>query len=228
MRRRAAVGLVLAWFAADVEGAERRLIAAGFTRIGLHRVGIPGLELRVRPPAPGRVDAERLRLLAVDRPERQAAPKPASSGASMLPAAPGAATGRDLPAVAIATVDLERAVAAFGGGTAPPAEDPLLGARVAATATPGVLVAEPCTEGLLAATLARHGEGPAVVYVATAVPPTELRSRLLAAGATWRAGGGPFGPAVLATARARWGPHLVLVPAAADPTPSGASATIET
>jgi hypothetical protein len=125
-----------------------------------------------------------------------------------------------------ATVELERALADLGhtgpGGDDPWSrrdgavlEDPLLGARVAVVATGDdgarIAVAEPSTEGRLAATLARHGEGPAGRYVESPVRLEELRALAAAAGVTVsRAENGPFGPSVLVVASVT-GPHLILV-----------------
>jgi hypothetical protein len=118
-----------------------------------------------------------------------------------------------LRALASATVDLERAAAGLGGlGDALP-DDALLGARIVTTATARVVLAEPLREGRLAATLARHGEGPAALYVA--VPGAafdELRSRVVRLGEGPRDGDGPFGRQLLARTRPAWGPHLLLVP----------------
>ena len=134
-----------------------------------------------------------------------------------------------LLAVAVAAVDLERAAADFEGAGRELPDDVLLGARLATTGLAGVLVAEPRTEGRLAATLARHGEGPAAVYIAVAPAVIEeLRSRLIRLGERPRDGAGPFGPQVLARARPAWGPHLLLVARAPAPGIPGAggSATI--
>jgi hypothetical protein len=69
-----------------------------------------------------------------------------------------------------ATVELDRAERDLADATtprtAPDLEDPLLGAR--ARVTGEVLLLEPSTEGLLAAALARHGEGPLALYVVAA------------------------------------------------------------
>lgn len=136
-----------------------------------------------------------------------------------------------------ATVDLERAMAelargAVGSGTADTisaadvvagaVDDPLLGARVILVAfgvgASRVALAEPSTEGRLAATLARHDEGPAGRYV---VAPASLAVvRALAAAADVplsRPAVGPFGPSVLVRSGSVSGPHLILVDPAAVP-----------
>jgi ribosomal protein S18 acetylase RimI-like enzyme len=114
-----------------------------------------------------------------------------------------------------ATVDLDRAVAEFGGTLEALADDQLLGAKVGlvrrAVGWP-VAVLEPTTEGRLAATLARVGEGPAGWY---AFDPEGLDARAARARAVGRsikgAPSGPFGAAVLVRDRPLSGPHLVLV-----------------
>lgn len=72
---------------------------------------------------------------------------------------------------------------------------------------------EPNTEGLLAAALARHGEGSVVRYL---VADVDASARVRAAGfrsATEHAG--PLGPQRLVLGGPRWGPFLVLVRAVA-------------
>ena len=107
-----------------------------------------------------------------------------------------AVRGRTL-AVGWATVDTERAVATIASEVhvAPAAFRPApgseaLGARclVASGVLPGgcaLVVLEPATEGLLAATLARHDEGPRVVWIAP-----EANAEVVAALPL----PGPFGP----------------------------------
>ncbi len=135
-----------------------------------------------------------------------------------------------LLALAIATVDLERAAPALGGLRGRLPDDDLLGARVAAAGMSPILLAEPRAEGRLAATLARHGEGPAALYVAVA--PAALRdlgTMLARRGERLRDAGGPFGRQALAPVGQRWGPFLLLVGDAAaggGPPIAGASATI--
>lgn len=124
-----------------------------------------------------------------------------------------------------ATVDLERALRDLGvdgeGPAAPdPVRDPLLGARVVVLeTTDGTLaVAEPVTEGRLAATLARHAEGPRGRYVGVALAPSELAERAVAAGVRLsRTATGPFGPAVIVLGGRIGDPDVILVPSAAVP-----------
>lgn len=116
-----------------------------------------------------------------------------------------------------ATVELERALHELGHGTEtrPRSGEPLLGAVAAVVRRPGgpsLAVLEPTTEGRLAATLARHGEGLAGRYAA---PPDGLaaaRDRAAAAGiGLSRPADGPFGRSVLVLGGPVAGPHLVLV-----------------
>jgi hypothetical protein len=127
-----------------------------------------------------------------------------------------------------ATVELERALAERGrrpdeaSGAVP---DPHLGARVVVIApvdgrrdgvasAPALALAEPTTEGRLAASLARNGEGPAGRYLALPDPDTidAYRGRAHAMGvAISRVEAGPFGPSVLLLAQPVAGPHLIVV-----------------
>jgi hypothetical protein len=120
-----------------------------------------------------------------------------------------------------ATVEIDRALTDLGrswrpvGGIAAAVDDPLLGARVAiVTRADGdipIALAEPSTEGRLAATLARHGEGPAGRYVRSPIDLDGLRDLAADAGVSIsRSAIGPFGPAVLVVASVA-GPHLILV-----------------
>jgi hypothetical protein len=122
-----------------------------------------------------------------------------------------------------ATVDLERALngAPIGGDVT---DDPLLGARVAIVSGGAggdggdggdgapVAVAEPSTEGRLAATLARHGEGIVGRYLQSPVNLDTVRVLAAAAGvAISRPAEGPFGRSVLLVTALGAGPHLILV-----------------
>lgn len=118
-----------------------------------------------------------------------------------------------------ATVDLDRAVGdlATTGRVLP--DDPLLGAAIRLVRRetgPSIALAEPITEGRLAASLARFGEGPAGRYV---VAPNGLpaAARELAARGVRvsRPADGPFGRSVLVLGGPVAGPHLVLVAPAA-------------
>jgi len=202
---------VLAWETREPDRVCDLLAAVGFLAGTAGRMTAPGLAIVVV----GAAGPDRLR------------PNP---GGGQEAASDDRPTGTWLLAVGVATVDLGRPAAAFPRPAAALPGDALLGARAAATGDPRVVLLEPATEGRLAATLARHGEGPAALYLD--VGPASLatiRGRLVALGEHPRAGSGPFGPQLLASTRHAWGPHLLLVardPAAAEP-PGGAWATIE-
>ena len=118
-------------------------------------------------------------------------------------------------AVIWATVDVERALAGIGvpGDELP--DDRLLGAAVRLVRRPAaepIALLEPRTEGRIAATLAKSGEGPAGRYVATPDGFANVRARADTAGiALSREEGGPFGRSVLVLDGTPAGPHLVLV-----------------
>lgn len=147
--------------------------------------------------------------------------------------------GRRELAVIWATVDLERVLRELGlepALAAATVDDPLLGGRVldldepvpaAVGAVVGlagrhrIVLAEPSTEGRLAAFLARHGEGPAGRYVGVALDLAAISTRAAAAGiAVSRPGTGPFGPEVLVLGGRLGSPHLILVEVAAVPSRS--------
>jgi hypothetical protein len=119
----------------------------------------------------------------------------------------------------VATVDLERSLADRDrrAHLSAAADDPLLGARVVPITDDdgaAIALAEPTTEGRLAASLARNGEGPAGSYVA--VPDGDdlesFRGRAAAAGVgISRVAVGPFGPSVLVLGGPVGGPHLIVV-----------------
>lgn len=118
-----------------------------------------------------------------------------------------------------ATVELERALADLGAEptrVAAASEDPLLGARVVVVASddggPDVALAEPSTEGRLAAALVRHGEGPAGCYVVAPFGLETVRARAAAAGVQLSGTAvGPFGRSVLVLGGPPAGPSLILV-----------------
>ena len=91
-----------------------------------------------------------------------------------------------------------------------------------------IVLLEPDTEGRLAASLARHGEGPAVIYVRAPLATTSVMpARLARLGIRARAGTGPFGPEWAVHGPLASSPTLVMVPEAepADPgNPVGSAA----
>jgi hypothetical protein len=140
-------------------------------------------------------------------------------------AGPGAVT----LATIWATVDIERTLADRGVTASEAGYDPFLGARVVLPAraagdapadNPPDAIAEPSTEGRLAATLARHGEGPVGRYVA--VPDGLDRAAARAADhgiAITRIEPGPFGRSMLVLLGPVTGPHLILCDPAVPSTP---------
>jgi hypothetical protein len=139
--------------------------------------------------------------------------------------APGADQARPLRLAGLgwATVELGRAIDELGMwlGDAVDAsgEDPLLGAHAKAYEAGGlpgdrVVLLEPSTEGRLAASLARDGEGPVALYLR---PADGLRPWLAAARRRGVAVGvrriGPLGSSVLLAGGPTSGPHIVIVDA---------------
>ena len=137
----------------------------------------------------------------------------------------------DGPAVALgwATVELDRAAAELARALgltpdafAPAADSIALGARcrVAGGVLPGAIslaILEPVTEGRLAATLARLGEGPAAVWSATDPSARPDHSPNPDAPV---ASPGPFGPERLVPGGPRYGPHRFLIATAAGTIPA--------
>lgn len=131
-----------------------------------------------------------------------------------------------LAAIAWATVELDRAEdelgpwladadAHAGDGAAP--DDPHLGGRTRrrrTAALPGgtLLLAEPSTEGRLAASLARDGEGPCALYLRPGVGLDAWIAGARARGVQVSARRpGPLGQAVLLPGTVFAGPHILLV-----------------
>lgn len=128
-----------------------------------------------------------------------------------------------LIALGWATVELERAAMEVGAELRIPAErfvgaaaTPALGARcrVARGVLPGgasLVLLEPATEGRLAATLARSGEGPAAVWLAVVDLPSAIAALRVAGVETSVERAGPFGAERLVLDRPIHGPHRLLV-----------------
>jgi hypothetical protein len=148
---------------------------------------------------------------------------------ALVPTALGAASASTTPAglritaLGWATVDTERALHDFAAALDVAADgepldpDSLLGATVRVIRDerlPGGRIAllEPSTEGRLAASLARDGEGPCALYLA---PHDSLEAWLGRARSGGVAGSrpddGPFGRAALVLGGPVAGPHLVVV-----------------
>jgi hypothetical protein len=138
--------------------------------------------------------------------------------AGTAPAAGGTPVGAARPTlvgVGWATVELDRAEAEVSAALGltraawrDARRDALLGAsaRIARPmrSGPAVVLLEPDTEGRLAATLARAGEGVAVAYVAP--PPAPNAATVLS-----RPAQTPLGTGRLVVAGRAWGPHLVML-----------------
>lgn len=120
-------------------------------------------------------------------------------------------TDGSLAAIGWATVEIERAAAELGGVFEPAESDGLLGAFAAVSE--GIVLLEPSTEGRLAATLARHGEGAAAIYVRA--PERDLRHAVARAARLGlrfsRPALGPLGRSVLVLDGPIWGPHVLLL-----------------
>ena len=129
------------------------------------------------------------------------------------------ATSRRVLAVIWATVDRDRVLADLEVAAIWLADDSHLGASVGlvrrAESDP-IAILEPLTEGRLAASLARHGEGPAGEYVEAPIGLEAVGAAAATAGlVVSRPADGPFGRSVIVLSGTVGGPHLVLVERAA-------------
>jgi hypothetical protein len=232
--------LLVTWAATDPGGLADRLRTLGFALAGRDRLVFPSGEVRLIR-ADERHAADRLldpRWEPAANLAGSGASRGVTSGAASRPVHPNGV--HDLAALGWATIDADRTTAAtrsaadFSFTTLP--DDEQLGARVRGSLErrPAMLVLEPATEGRLAATLVRGGEGPAALYLVAGVgglerlAATGWAAREVAAGAgvAARAAGirpGPLGPALLLPGGAAWGPHLLVV-AAAPSAPEGRTA----
>lgn len=143
----------------------------------------------------------------------------AAAAAASLPTS---VAGRTI-AVGWATVDLDRAVEELGDVLGLPSgrfvvapDTRHLGARcrVANAVLPdesGLAVLEPTTEGRLAATLARLGEGPAATWLAVATGRGRRATAMEWDGTFSAPHDGPFGPERLVRGGPVHGPHRLLV-----------------
>lgn len=148
--------------------------------------------------------------------------------------APLAGASLRIVGIGWATVELDRAAAQLGtslelpaGAWTPAHRDQLLGAEAVLGPLlgpdahgPRLVLLEPDTEGRLAASLARHGEGVAAVYVVDTPPATFARrpagdspgglARSVAAP-------GPLGRGRLVIGGPIWGPHVIVLDAPTNP-----------
>jgi hypothetical protein len=150
---------------------------------------------------------------------------PGDPGVAMAPPSV-AEPGAELVAVIWATVDLERAEAELAPWLEPLeqpqppdadaalVDEPHLGARGRVRTTRAlpagrIALMEPVTEGAIAASLARDGEGPCGLYVRPATAPETAPASAPDPGPRPRVG--PFGPSVRVRMAAKAGPHLLLL-----------------
>jgi hypothetical protein len=195
------------WVSIDPAGVRQRLSSVG---IEAHRqpprVGFPSAVLEFMLP-----DGSQIRSRSRDRLEFD--PEGEAEQAHLQP---DVVPGSDLVAIGWATVDLERAAAAWPDlSFAVAAEDRSLGARASVARLPGSLrlvLLEPLSEGRLAAFLARHGEGPSALYLK--VPDALGRSPTVSGDRASAPVGGPFGPQAVLPGGGRDDPQiLILFPA---------------
>jgi hypothetical protein len=137
-----------------------------------------------------------------------------------------------------ATVDLDRAEVEVADAyrsegparVRPAADDDLLGARsrLVEFSTPSrVVLLEPRTEGRIAASLARFGEGIVAIYVIVDEDFDEVVERVGRAIPLSAEAPGPFGRQRLVASSPRWGAHLVLAANARQRADNNPAVTIE-
>ena len=210
--------LRLVWATPDAEGTAMRLASVVGGHVDRRAVGSSGGEPGGTTAAPSELVVPLVGgdvvIVPSPEPDRLLLPEPSRpddrSGKVVLPGPEaGAAVLRGAPALlglGWATVDAERALPAVANAVGlPPAafrrasDDESLGASalVGRLGALAIAILEPTTEGRVAAALARSGEGPCAIYVATASSAASQP--------------GPLGPAILAMADRRWGPFVVAV-----------------
>jgi len=126
--------------------------------------------------------------------------------------------GLELAGIGWATVELERAARELGAGIgidpaawAPAPRDALLGARAWSALAPHergpvIVLLEPDTEGRVAASLARFGEGVAAVYLRAEIGRSApRRARAIASAQS------ALGSARLVQGGPAWGPHVLVL-----------------
>ena len=204
----------LRWECVDLAATAQRLASWGFSVSPAGGLALPSLQVAFGRSADG---ADRLRLddREVDAPTPTGISAPAATSAH-----PNGIS--DLVAVGWATVDTDRFLAGTGQVRwERAADDAHLGAfaqRTVADIGTGAILLEPNTEGLLSATLARHGEGPVALYLRAGPGGLIGLSAAVraAGGSTSAVRDGPFGPSVLLAGGPVSGPHLIALQPAAD------------
>lgn len=224
--------LVVRWVAGDATRVSLTLAAALGIEVRPGRpIAIPGLLLEITGHEHGSAGGRGNRLeVVVGDPPFDAAPLDEIGEAER--------SGPRFLALGWATVDLDRAAAEWTGRAwlaAPP--DTFLGARTLVgaldptgsyadttgtsadttlpdgRAAPAIVLLEPDTEGRLAAALARHGEGPAAMYIALSSGAFRTAmARLAVLGVRVSSGRGPFGAGIAVAGAPASSPTLVLVP----------------
>ncbi len=191
--------LDIRWSTRDPGALVARLLGSGFTVESGRVVAFPSATIGIDA---GTSSTDRLEI---------------AEGSALPGSPPGPHPNgvEDVLAIGWATVDRERFVGGLGlAAVEELPDDPHLGAFVVrhGLARPATLVVEPATEGRLAATLARSGEGPVAVYLG--LGGTELHAL-----AAERQGGaqvstvqpGPLGPSAVLLGGRIWDPAIVLV-----------------
>jgi hypothetical protein len=156
----------------------------------------------------------------VTAPRPEASLNGAAAIAKALPIVERVAGGDARRVTGWATVDIDRAVLDAAAGAVirsrDVSDDPLLGARCRLVSVGArerdVILLEPATEGRIAASLARFGEGLVALYLL--VPPkrfADLTEELIRAGVVLSAqASGPFGRERLVAGGPAWGAHLLI------------------
>jgi hypothetical protein len=222
----------------DAPQAAGRLVLEPVLDPDLEPVLEPDLDPDLEPDLEPVREPDREPDREVVEPAGDAVPRPAPTGEMV---------SVRLLAVAWATVDLERATAELAAWLRPDrplppglprdGEDPHLGARTRLTRTAlwpdvSLVLTEPVTEGLVAASLARHDEGPCAIYVSPAggldawLAAARRRSVPLSARRD-----GPFGPSVVVPGPVGGrggiaGPHVLVVGGTGVASTRGAGGTI--
>jgi hypothetical protein len=168
-----------------------------------------GDRLAETPDAPHAPDAPH----ELDAAHTSATGRPATAKRARAMPGPNGIVG--LVALGWATVDAERTARGAIDPFEDAPDDPHLGAfaRRSTNGPTRIVLLEPNTEGRLAATLVRHGEGLAALYLAAGLSGVqEVAAAVRRAGGTTTAiRDGPLGPSILLAGGPPAGPHLIVV-----------------